>query len=180
MHQLKGFSFYTYYCTIHTQNHLCALCVRCCIDMLVENFLAPKNHETALCISRLHFVSNLPGWPTWLPALEVHDHLTGNLLCKGASNLYLLPSELELVLLSVWTGGGSGTELHILGLLLFISTHSEDVPAVLNFSSTFYLSTSFLLHLCLIPAALLSPFDSRGNNVFTPWFCLPRCNINVH
>lgn len=86
----------------------------------------------------------------------------------GASGLHLLPSKLRLVLLSLWTGEGSGTELHILGLLLFISTHSKDVPAALNFSSTYYLSTSFLLHLCLMPAALLSPFSSRGNNVFMP------------
>lgn len=82
MHQLKGISFY-YYCTIHTQKHLHALFVLCCMDMLAENFLAWKNHETALCISWLHCVSNLPRWPTWIPALEVQDHLIGNLLCKG-------------------------------------------------------------------------------------------------
>lgn len=51
--------------------------------MLDEKFLALKNHETALCISRLHCVSNLPSWPSWLPALEVQDHLIGNLPCKG-------------------------------------------------------------------------------------------------
>lgn len=50
---------------------------------LLKCFLALKNHETALCISRLHCVSNLASWPSWLCALEVQDHLTGNLPCKG-------------------------------------------------------------------------------------------------
>lgn len=82
MHQLKGTSFY-YYCTIHTQKLLHALFVSC-VNMPAENSLALKSHETALCISRLHCVSNLPSWHnTWLAALEVQDHLTGNLLCKA-------------------------------------------------------------------------------------------------
>lgn len=98
----------------------------------------------------------------------------------GALDLHLMPTvKLEILLFSLWTGGGSETEPHILGLLLFISTHSQDVPAVLNFSSTYYFFTSFLLHLCLVPAAL-SPFSSRGNNLFMHCPCLPRCNINVH
>lgn len=66
----------------HPETSACFICM-CCMDMLAENFLAWKNHETALCLCWLHCVSNLSRWPTWLPALEVQDHLTGSLLSKG-------------------------------------------------------------------------------------------------